>query len=230
MSTIENPPMLPASPPAGDAAANAPLPVDLHWVAEIALRVVTALVFGAFAVAAISHWLATPSRVTLLLLVVANCFTTGLSLIVRTPRRRDWRPIALLCALGGTYGCVAYNFKTGAEIVPQSIGVLLQMSGIAWQLFAKVSLRRSFGVLPANRGVVSRGAYRFIRHPMYLGYFVTDLGFLLTNFTVYNLSVLIVQMSCQVGRILQEERMLSGDERYRHYRDQVRFRLIPKVF
>jgi len=230
MSLIENPLMLPASPPAGDSAAQAPSAVDLNWVADIALRVVTALVFGAFAVAAISHWLATPSRLTLLLLVVANCFTTGLSLIVRTPRRRDWRPIAMLCALGGTYGCIAYNFKTGMEIVPQSIGVMLQMSGIAWQLFAKVSLRRSFGVLPANRGVVSRGAYRFIRHPMYLGYFVTDLGFLLTNFTVYNLCVLAVQMSCQVGRILQEERMLSGDERYRAYRNQVRFRLIPRLF
>jgi protein-S-isoprenylcysteine O-methyltransferase Ste14 len=230
MSLIENPLMLPASPPAGDSAAKAPLAVDLNWVADIALRVVTALVFGAFAVAAISHWLATPSRLTLLLLVVANCFTTGLSLIVRTPRRRDWRPIAMLCALGGTYGCIAYNFKTGIEIVPQSIGVMLQMSGIAWQLFAKVSLRRSFGVLPANRGVVSRGAYRFIRHPMYLGYFVTDLGFLLTNFTVYNLCVLVVQMSCQVGRILQEERMLSGDEHYLAYRNQVRFRLIPTLF
>jgi protein-S-isoprenylcysteine O-methyltransferase Ste14 len=230
MSLIENPLMLPASPPAGDSAAQAPLAVDLHLVADIVLRVVTALVFGAFAVAAISHWLATPSRLTLLLLVVANCFTTGLSLIVRTPRRRDWRPIAMLCALGGTYGCIAYNFKTGVEIVPQSIGVMLQMSGIAWQLFAKVSLRRSFGVLPANRGVVSRGAYRFIRHPMYLGYFVTDLGFLLTNFTVYNLCVLVVQMSCQVGRILQEERMLSGDEHYLAYRNQVRFRLIPTLF
>jgi protein-S-isoprenylcysteine O-methyltransferase Ste14 len=230
MSLIENPLMLPASPPAGDSAAKAPLAVDLHLVADIVLRVVTALVFGAFAVAAISHWLATPSRLTLLLLVVANCFTTGLSLIVRTPRRRDWRPIAMLCALGGTYGCIAYNFKTGIEIVPQSIGVMLQMSGIAWQLFAKVSLRRSFGVLPANRGVVSRGAYRFIRHPMYLGYFVTDLGFLLTNFTVYNLCVLAVQMSCQVGRILQEERMLSGDEHYLNYRNQVRFRLIPTLF
>lgn len=230
MSTIENPVMLPAGSPAGDSAAKAPLAVNLHWIADILLRVVTALVFGAFAVAATSHWLATPSRITLLLLVVADCFTTGLSLIVRTPRQRDWRPIALLCALGGTYGCVAYNFKPGVELVPQSFGVVLQMSGIAWQLFAKVSLRRSFGVLPANRGVVSRGAYRFVRHPMYLGYFVTDLGFLLTNFTFYNLCVLIVQMSCQVGRVLHEERMLSGDEHYRAYCDQVRFRLIPKLF
>jgi protein-S-isoprenylcysteine O-methyltransferase Ste14 len=230
MSSFENPLMLPAGSPAGDSATQVRPAMDLHWVADILLRVVTALVFGAFAFAATSHWLATPSRVTLLLLVVANCFTTGLSLIVRTPRRRDWRPIALLCALGGTYGCVAYNFKPGVELVPQSLGVVLQMSGIAWQLFAKVSLRRSFGVLPANRGVVSRGAYRFVRHPMYLGYLVTDLGFLLTSFSFYNLCVLIVQMSCQVGRILQEERMLSGDEHYRSYRDQVRFRLIPKLF
>jgi protein-S-isoprenylcysteine O-methyltransferase Ste14 len=230
MRSLDNPIMLAARASTSAPAAKAPLTVDLHWAADIALRLVTAAAFGAFAVAAISHWLATPNRVTLLLLVIANCFTTCLTLIVRTPRRRDWRPLTLLCALGGTYGCIAYNFKPGMEVVPQSIGVLLQMSGIAWQLFAKISLRRSFGVLPANRGVVSSGAYRCVRHPMYLGYFVTDLGFLLTNFTVYNLLVLTIQMSCQVGRILQEERMLARDEHYRSYRNEVRFRLVPKLF
>jgi len=230
MSSLDHSLLGAASAPAADFPAQAPLTVYVHWIADIALRLVTTAVFGTFAVAAISNWLATPSRITLLLLVVANCFTTGLSVIVRRPGRRDWRVIALLCALGGTYGCIAYNFKPGVEVVPQSLGVLLQMSGIAWQLFAKVSLRRSFGVLPANRGVVSHGAYGFVRHPMYLGYFVTDLGFVLTNFTVYNLCVLAVQMSCQVGRILQEERMLSGDEDYRSYCHEVGFRLIPKLF
>ncbi|WP_442808041.1 methyltransferase family protein [Trinickia soli] len=204
--------------------------IDWQFLADGLLRAVTALALGAFAIAAISHWIAAPTRVTLLLLVVANCFTTGLALVARTPGRRDWRPISLLCSLGGTYGCIAYNLNPGAMIVPEAVGAMLQVGGIAWQLFAKISLKRSFGILPANRGVVSRGAYRFIRHPMYLGYFVADLGFLLTNFSLFNLAVHLGQLACQIGRILQEEKMLGADVAYCRYRMAVRYRLFPFVF
>lgn len=215
---------------ATDNVAPTPLPLDKRLIADALLRLSTAAAMGAFTVAAISHWLAAPSRVTLLLLVVANAFTTGLTLVTRTPIRRDWRPIVLLCSLGGTYGCIAYNLNPGVKVVPETVGALLQIAGIVWQVFAKASLRRSFGILPANRGVVSRGAYRFVRHPMYLGYFITDLAFMLTNFTIYNLLVHLAQLACQVGRITQEERMLSADTDYHAYKKAVRYRLIPLVF
>jgi protein-S-isoprenylcysteine O-methyltransferase Ste14 len=205
-------------------------PIDKHLIADIALRAVTAVVFAEFAISAISHWLATPTRVTLVLLVVANCFTTALVLFARTPTRRDWRPLTLLMSLGGSYAFLFYNLNGGIKIVPEAVGALLQMGGIAWQLFAKISLKRSFGILPANRGVVSRGAYRFVRHPMYLGYLLTDVGFLLTNFSLINLSVHVTQVAFQIGRIVREEKMLETDVAYRCYRNTVRYRLIPLVF
>ena len=207
-----------------------PHAIDRHLIADIALRVVTAVAFAVFAISAISHWLAAPTRVTLLLLVFANCFTTGLVLVARTPVRRDWRPLTLLWTLGGTYAFLFYNLNGGVKIVPEAIGALLQIGGIAWQLFAKISLKRSFGLLPANRGVVSRGAYRVVRHPMYLGYFVTDVGFLLSNFSLMNLSVHIAQVAFQIGRIIREEKMLETDAAYRCYRNSVRYRLVPWVF
>jgi protein-S-isoprenylcysteine O-methyltransferase Ste14 len=44
-----------------------------------------------------------------------------------------------------------------------------------------MSLGRSFGILVAVRKVVLRGPYRFIRHPIYLGYFLALLAMLLAD-------------------------------------------------
>ncbi|ACD18995.1 methyltransferase family protein [Paraburkholderia phytofirmans] len=199
-------------------------------VVEVAARAGAATMLSLFAYAAITQWRAAPSRITLLFLVVSACFTVGLSLVSRVPMRRDWRPFAFLCAMGGTYYFLAVRLAPGVQLVPEAVGAALQLLGIGWQLFAKASLRRSFGILPANRGVVSRGAYRFIRHPMYLGYFITDIGFLLVNFGLQNLLVYGCQFALQVGRIVREERLLSADEGYRTYKRRVRYRVIPGLF
>lgn len=220
-----------------DAAASSATPADpasvgglRHALVEVLARAGAATMLSLFAYAAITQWRAAPSRITLLLLVVAACFTVGLSLFTRVPMKRDWRPFAFLCAMGGTYYFLAVRLAPGVQLVPEAVGAALQLLGICWQLFAKASLRRSFGILPANRGVVSRGAYRFIRHPMYLGYFITDIGFLLVNFGLQNLLVYGCQFALQVGRIVREEQLLSADEGYRNYKDRVRYRVIPGLF
>lgn len=197
---------------------------------EVCLRLATALLFAVFAYAAYRHWRADPTRITLLLLVVAECLTVGLSLVARVPTRRDWNPVAILCSLFATYYFLAIQLSPGVRIVPEWIGAALQISGIAWQIFAKVTLRYSFGLLPANRGIVSSGAYRVVRHPIYLGYLVADIGFLLANFGLQNVLVYAGQFVLQGGRITLEEKLLSDDPEYRAYRDKVRFRVLPGFF
>ncbi|OLL28528.1 isoprenylcysteine carboxyl methyltransferase [Burkholderia sp. SRS-W-2-2016] len=199
-------------------------------VVEILARVAAATLLSLFAYAAIKRWLADPTRITLVLLVVGAFVTVGLSLFARVPLRRDWTPFAFVCAIGGTFYFLAVRLAPGIQLIPEAAGAALQLFGIFWELFAKASLRRSFGILPANRGVVSGGAYRFVRHPMYLGYFLLDLGFLLVNFGIQNVIVYGCQFALQVGRILREEKLLSDDERYRAYRSKVKFRVIPGVF
>ncbi|RZF29431.1 isoprenylcysteine carboxylmethyltransferase family protein [Paraburkholderia sp. UYCP14C] len=197
---------------------------------EIVARGSAALLLSIFAYEAVGRWLAEPTRITLLLLVVGAFVTVGLSLFARVPSRRDWTPLAFVLAVGGTFYFLAVRLSPGVQLIPETAGAALQLFGIFWELFAKVSLRRSFGILPANRGVVASGAYRFVRHPMYLGYFLLDLGFLLVNFGIGNMIVYGCQFALQVGRIMLEEKLLSDDGRYRAYRSKVRYRVIPGIF
>ena len=64
----------------------------------------------------------------------------------------------------------------GQSIAPPVITLPLIVFGTTITLAAKMSLRRSFGLVPANRGVKVSGAYRFVRHPMYMGGFVFFVG------------------------------------------------------
>lgn len=221
---------MPECPTDEDRGGPAPRTDLREFLLEASLRSASAIMFAAFAYAAIRHWLADPTRITLLLLVLANCLTLGLSLFVRVPKRRDWNPVTVICSLGASYYFVAIQLAPGEHLVPEILGAGLQVIGITWQIYAKISLQFSFGILPANRGIVSSGAYRFVRHPIYLGYLITDVGFLLTNFGPQNLLVYAGLYALQAVRINREERLLSDDPEYCRYREKVRFRALPGVY
>jgi protein-S-isoprenylcysteine O-methyltransferase Ste14 len=118
----------------------------------------------------------------------------------------------------------------GSELVPALITTTLMFIGLALSIAAKVFLNRSFGLVAANRGVKRAGPYRIVRHPMYLGYIMTQLGFLLASFSIMNLALYVVTWVFQILRIREEERLLFGDAAYADYSNTVQHRLIPGVY
>jgi protein-S-isoprenylcysteine O-methyltransferase Ste14 len=92
-------------------------------------------------------------------------------------------------------------------------------------LWTLVCLGRRFGIAPADRGLVTSGPYRLVRHPMYLGELVLRLA--LAAGRPDALIWLPFMISLQVLRALREERILSG---YADYSRTTRWRLIPYVF
>ncbi|MEL0253295.1 MAG: isoprenylcysteine carboxylmethyltransferase family protein, partial [Novosphingobium sp.] len=89
-----------------------------------------------------------------------------------------------------------------------------------------MSLRRSFGVAPANRGIKTNGLYRFVRHPIYAGYLVLHIGLFILIPSVYNLAVYAVAWAAQIMRIKAEEALLLQDPAYVAFKQRTRFRLM----
>lgn len=97
-------------------------------------------------------------------------------------------------------------------------------------IVALLSLRRSFGVVAANRGVRTGGLYRFVRHPLYGSYIIGYVGFLLGNVTAWNMLLIVLMFMCQYLRTHAEERILLHDPIYQEYAVRVPYRFIPFVF
>jgi protein-S-isoprenylcysteine O-methyltransferase Ste14 len=141
-----------------------------------------------------------------------------------SPDPADW-----IMALGGTL--LAMLARPGGEpMIPAAVAFAMVIQGTLIALAAKFSLNRSFGLAPANRGIRMRGAYVFIRHPMYLGYALAHIAYLLMNPTQTNATLFGATFACQCWRILREERWLMQDRAYRRYARVVRFRLVPGLF
>jgi len=120
----------------------------------------------------------------------------------------------------------------GVTLVPAlaPLGVFFAVGGNFVQAWAKLVLRRSFGVAPANRGIKLTGPYRYVRHPMYAGYLLVHVGVMILMFSPINMVIYAIGWWAQILRIRAEERLLSQDPEYAAYMTTVRWRLIPGVF
>jgi len=197
---------------------------------EVLLRAFALLAY-VYAVSRFGHaWWEDRSRWTLLLLVIIEGFTGLMVLLARRAERRDLSPVVVVATVYAGFFYLLFQTANTTRIIPELAGVTLQILGMLWQLSAKIVLGRSFGLLPAARGLVMRGPYRVVRHPIYLGYLVTHVGFLLTNFCLANLAILVALYAVQVLRIFREEAQLGLSEAYQEYRRRVRWRLLPFVF
>ncbi|MCW2523251.1 MAG: isoprenylcysteine carboxyl methyltransferase [Frankiales bacterium] len=155
----------------------------------------------------------------------------ALAYLIRRPARVvTRRPGDWLLAFAGTF--IGVLFRPEGEHPGWGIwtGVVLQLVGVAIAVTGILTLGRSFGFAAADRGVVTRGPYTVVRHPMYAAYLLLDSGYLLQSLSVRNAAVLVVGTLCNGGRALAEERLLTNNGEYLAYRRRVRRRIIPGVW
>lgn len=193
---------------------------------QLLMRLPPAVGLALFVQRAYLQWVLNSTWV-LALQAVAETVTLLIYLTARPSKDSSIHPLALVSTLFATFYFILIRLEPGPALIPVGIAVTLQGLGIALQLWAKLALGRSFGLLPANKGIVIGGPYRLVRHPIYLGYFITHVGFLLGSWSTWNAGLFACLYALQFVRIYREEALLVQDPSYRKYCKTTRYRFLP---
>jgi len=164
-------------------------------------------------------------------IVLVNGLILVLYLIRREPNTLIEYPFAWFISIATTLLPFLYR-PIQEAILPEllSVGYYIQMIGALAIIGSLLSLRTSFGIVPANRGVKKGGFYRLVRHPLYAAELIFFSGYVLSNQSVVNVVLLLFLFAGQYSRSRIEENFLINDPDYRLYMSSTCYRFIPGLF
>jgi protein-S-isoprenylcysteine O-methyltransferase Ste14 len=165
--------------------------------------------------------------------VLQHVVVLGVALTRSSPKVQDHSLIssaAVIVSYGYSYAQVIYLAWVPGDPVWPTGGLVMVTLAAGLSLASLLALGRSFGVRPALRGLVMRGPYRIIRHPMYLSYIIGDVGYNLQEWNYGTALLVAAGWVSLIYRIYAEERMLSQDDRWSQYVALVSYRLVPGVW
>ncbi len=111
-----------------------------------------------------------------------------------------------------------------------SLTTLVLILGLLIGIASIFSLNRSHSIIPAERAIKTKGLYAYIRHPIYLSYFIIFISYFFNNPSLYNGVILVIAYALLIIRIFREEAYLLKNDLYKEYTKKVRWRLIPRIF
>lgn len=164
-------------------------------------------------------------------------FSVGMSLLIltmvirRPPKRITPNPwYWLLAFLASYWGFLTLTaMERGRPLVSNWVTDALAICSMLITVGARLSLGRNIGLVPAQREIVMTGAYRYVRHPIYTGFFVSALAFVLRAYSPRNALLMGLGALWFMIKSIVEENFLRADPQYADYLQKVRSRWIPFV-
>ena len=197
----------------------------IQILTDVGERIFFLLLFTIFAINLAPTLMAVPTNSFVL---ISEGLIVFFTIVRRDARMVTTRPIDWLTALSGT--ALPLFAKAGGHAVAPLLGAAVMMLGLSISICGKLTLRRSFGLTAANRGLVHSGPYRLVRHPIYAGYILVYVGFLINNPLTWNFALYFLTISLLIVRIKAEEMLLVHDPDYVAFQQRVGYRVMPGVF
>ena len=152
---------------------------------------------------------------------MASARASSIDSVDRGTLRRVWLPLVV--------ASVALGFFFVSPIGPRDglrwVGLGLAVAGLSGVMFSRLTLGRSFSIVPKATELVTRGPYSRIRNPIYVSGLLSILGIcvMVRRPLFWFLPVVVVPL--QIVRARREARVLEekfGDA-YRDYRERTWF-------
>ena len=161
------------------------------------------------------------------LLTLFLAIQAGLAAVLLVVRRKEGRgaPMAQQ-TVAWVAALLPFLMRSGGQMALPAARFLSGV-GLALAVWSLASLGKSFGISPADRGLVVGGPYRWIRHPMYLGELVSYVAFCLAWPAIWNFTLFFVLFAAVLLRIGWEEALVGG---YADYARDTHWRLIVGVW
>ncbi|CAN5269719.1 isoprenylcysteine carboxylmethyltransferase family protein [soil metagenome] len=167
-----------------------------------------------------------------MMLIVINLATITVTMLLRHPPRRvTSNPGFWLLALIASYWLFFTRgfYLPGERLAPQWLTLSVVVIGFLLTIWARLSLGRNIGLVPAQREIVSTGAYRWVRHPIYTGIFLSLIASTLADYAPRNLMLSVIWAGLFAYKSFVEEGFLKQSEEYAEYMRKVRWRWVPFV-
>ena len=153
----------------------------------------------------------------------------GTLIIRRIPVRVTSNPLYWLLAFVATYwGLFVLSVsQKGRPLAAGWVVAPIYFLSVFMVFWARLSLGKNIGMLPAQREIVDLGAYRWMRHPIYGSFFILMVAEALQSYSPRNPILYSLAVFWFVIKSLVEEEFLRKDPKYAAYMKRVRWRWIP---
>ena len=165
--------------------------------------------------------------------VLQHLIVLGIALTRPAPGMRDYSirsSVAVGVAYLYPYAQVIWLRWSPGNVASPAAGLVLVILAAGLSLVSLLTMGRLFGVRPALRGLVTRGPYKLVRHPIYLSYVIADIGYNLQEWNSVTMALVLAGWASLVYRIKAEERLLSHHSGWQTYAASVSSRLLPGVW